>query len=388
MKPKLRPTLKITVMLLVMISVLFPYGTAYAEEDTETEEELKRQAEELDLSAWDGYFESSQLFSSLSIVSAGELVLNLSEEKGVSLVEAVLSIFKTELKNMGGAVAVLSAAALMTALAGLLPDDGVRRTASVILSLTAISLIAGAYASLLKTAKDAVKSMGEFTERSLPVMTTAMAALGSESSIAAMSPLMIFLSGTVVSVFERILLPTSLAAGVISIIDSVSENMRLSELVKLLRKAVKWTAGLITVLYSGAVSINSLTAASRDGLMIRTAKYTLDKLVPVVGSMVSGTVDSVMGCALMLRNGVGMAALILLLSVMLRPMLALISGIFVFRVTGALCQPTAEPRAVNLISCAADVTGDLLGCVMAVFSMLVLTVLVFTAAGGIAAGLW
>ena len=95
-----------------------------------------------------------------------------------------------------------------------------------------------------------------------------------------------------------------------------------------------------------------------------------------------------MGCALLIKNGVGTVAIIILLTIIIRPAIVLAAGVFIFRISAALCQPVADTRVVKLFSGASEITSYLFACVAVSGCMFALTMLVFIAAGGISAGLW
>ena len=95
-----------------------------------------------------------------------------------------------------------------------------------------------------------------------------------------------------------------------------------------------------------------------------------------------------MACALLIKNGVGAVALLILLSILIRPLVLLVSGMLIFRVSAALCAPAADPRVTRLFKNAADAVGGLFACTAVTGAMIMLTVLVFVTSAGISAGLW
>lgn len=390
------------ILMLLLLSVFLiaaPIAAADEEEcenarsqlSDEISDELERQLDELDLSAFESYFEDIESFTGEDIASLDEFLLHIAENGYDSTPDGTWGLIKRlageELRKSAGSIAALVAAALMTALSGIAGDNE-RPVLSLALSVTAITLASGVLALLCGTASDAVSSTGELTERAMPILTALLVSLGSAASAGIFRPLMLFLSGTVVKTIETFVLPLVLALGVLKIIDAVSERDRLDEFVKLTGKTIKWLLGLISVFYFAITAIQGLSVAARDGVALRTAKYALDRLVPVVGSMVSGTVDSVMGCALLIKNGVGIVTVIILLSLILRPLIVLGAGIFIFRASAALAQPVADKRVVKLFSGAAETVSYLFACTAAAGCMLAVTVLVFIAAGGVSAGLW
>ena len=363
-----------------------------APSDEELRDEIERQTEALDLAPLEEYFAELGSFTGEGMTSAEDFIAEYAGAdpggRPLDLWEILKARAKRELGRAAGAISSLASAAMLTALSGVVGDKGIKPILSFALSCTAAALAAGAFASLAGTAYDAVREAGKLTECAAPVMSALLVSMGSASSAGSFRPLMAFLSGTVVSLVEKAALPVVIAGGVFSIADAITDGKRVAELVKLCRTAAKWLLGLISTFYMGAAAVSGMTVAARDGVSLRTAKYAIDKLVPVVGNMVGGTVDAVMGCALLVKNGVGIAVILILLSRIARPLVVLAAGSLIFRAASAVCQPAADPNTVRLFSNAADTTSLLFACAAVTGAMLALTVLVFIASGGVTAGLW
>ena len=375
----------------VIVSILLPIAVFASEEDG-IADELERQLGEIDVSSWDEYFDDIGRITDEEFSGMDDMLLRFAERGSGSsssgLFDILISLIKQEVGRSLGAVAALAAAALVSALACFVSDEGVKRVLSVILGLTAVTTVLSMLLSLTGTAVKAIDETCDFAEKTTPVMSALMISAGASASLGIFRPLFLFLSGTVAKIVNGIVMPIVVAHGALTAADAFMGDAGLEGFIKLSKKAVKWILGALSVFYFGVTAVQGLTAAARDGVAIRTAKYALDKLVPIVGSMVSGTADSVMGCALLLKNGVGTAAVLILLSIIARPALIEFSGMLIFRLAAAICTPVAEGRAARLFSNAADTASQLLACTAVTGSMLAVTVLVIMASGGIAAGLW
>ncbi|MBQ3849406.1 MAG: stage III sporulation protein AE [Clostridia bacterium] len=392
-------TMLILIVILMASIALNAEAAAYGSSETdggsipnELSDELSRQIDELDLEGWNEYFDDIGSIMHFDIDSIDELLLRYANdgslESPTAIWDVVFGLFKKELNKSTGAICMLTAAAMLTALSGIISIDGIRHSLAFILCGTAVTLTAGVFASLCGIAKNAVEVTGELTERTMPIMSAMLVSLGANASAGIFRPLLTFLSGTVVGVIDRAVMPLVLAGGVLCIVDSLTDGSKLSEIVNLAKKTAKWMLGLLSTFYFGMTVLQGLNVAARDGISIRTAKFAIDKLVPVVGGMVSGSVDNVMGCALLIKNGVGTVAIIILLTIIIRPAIVLAAGVFIFRISAALCQPVADTRVVKLFSGASEITSYLFACVAVSGCMFALTMLVFIAAGGISAGLW
>lgn len=389
-----KPTLCIV---LFTIAILLA-APAVAENEAEpvTQEELiaeiERQAGELELSEWQSYFEEMGDIGIKRFGSVAGLILSYAERGSAaspgSIWDSALGMLKEALAGSMGMIAAVTAAAVVTCAAGILPLGGVRSAAGTALGILTVLMISGLLASLGSTASACVKKTAGFTEACLPVMTVLLSAVGATATAGVMQPLMLFLAGTMTGFIEKVIIPLILVGGVVCVLDCLDESGRLASLFRLIKKTVSWLMGLAAVLYFGVCAVQGLTVSAADGISVRTAKYAIDKLLPSTGGFIGGSADTFMSCALLVKNGAGAASVAILIGVIAKPLLAIGTGAFVFRAAAALAGPAASPQVIKMLGGAADIAGLLFGAAAVAGFMFVITVLVFTAAGGASAGLW
>lgn len=378
----------------LLLVLLVPTGASAQEPELSDElaEEVSRQLSGTDLSAWEEYAaELSEALGKRGLSAAGlvELIAEgAAENAPQSIFEAVKRIAAAELKGAAAPIALLTICSLLTSLSGVAARGRTKELLSFLLCGTALTATAAMLSSLAGRAATAVENAGDIASKSAPILTALLISSGSGAEASALRPLMGFLTETVIIAVQRLLLPAALASGVLALLDPLTPGGRLQRLVSLIRSGVKWCLGLLTTFFVGCAAVTGMTSASRDGVSIRTARYALDRLVPIVGNMVSGTVDSVMSCGLLIRSGAGVVTLLILILVLAGPLAVLASGIFVFRASAALSAPAADPAAVRLLSGAADTAELLFACAAASGCMLAVICFMFISSGGTAAGLW
>lgn len=89
------------------------------------------------------------------------------------------------------------------------------------------------------------------------------------------------------------------------------------------------------------MTIQGMTAATIDGVSIRTAKFAVDSFIPVVGGFLSDAVETIVGCSLLIKNAVGAFGLISLFSIIAFPALKVISLVLIYKVCAAVIEPVA-----------------------------------------------
>lgn len=105
---------------------------------------------------------------------------------------------------------------------------------------------------------------------------------------------------------------------------------------------------MLTV-FVGLLSLEGTLSSSVDGLTAKTAKAAVSSFIPVVGKMLGDTIDTVMGCASILKNAVGMVGVIIIIGICIGPVLKLASLTIIYHLGAALCQPIADEKIVKLL---------------------------------------
>ncbi len=178
-----------------------------------------------------------------------------------------------------------------------------------------------------------------------------------------------------------IILPLVLVCGALTIVSNISERMQVKRLAALIKSACSWITGIVFTVYVAISSIQGMTAASIDGISIRAAKYTIDRMVPIAGKMMSDTVDTVLSCTLLIKNAVGVAAIIICIVTVLAPVIQVLVNVFIFRASAAVLEPVADKRLVNCFTELSGVMVLVLVVLLSVGLMLIITVGLLMSAG-------
>lgn len=187
-----------------------------------------------------------------------------------------------------------------------------------------------------------VEEMAGLMQAIFPLLITLLAAVGGTSSSAFYHPAVMAAAGSMTTLIRHVTLPFAVSVAVLTMADGLSEGMRLSRMRQLFKQVAHWTLGFGFTVFIGVMTVQGLSAAAVDGISIRTAKYAIDNFVPVVGGMFADTVDTLVGCSLLVENAVGLLGLILLLAKLLSPLLQTAAAMLLYRGASALMQPMAD----------------------------------------------
>ena len=102
--------------------------------------------------------------------------------------------------------------------------------------------------------------------------------------------------------------------------------------------------------------------------------------------MVSGAVDAVIGGAVILKNAVGLAAILIIAAIVIRPIMMLIAGMLSLRISSAIIEPFAEPGITGILDGNADTISYLFAAVSAAASMFIVNIMVIMSLGNTLVG--
>ena len=275
---------------------------------------------------------------------------------------AALGIF---MREVGALIQMMLSVMLPVVLASLLMHtlspqsdslSAMSRSACFVLVLTPV--IVTTLGELSHT-RQTIVTMTRHMERLLPMLLTLLTALGGSASSAFLHPMVAAASGSMVFLAREVILRLVMCTCAVTAVNHLSDRAHLTRMAQLLRGAVCWLLGVSFTVFLGAMSLQGVTSASIDGVAIRAAKYAVDNFVPVVGGMFSDTMDTLVGCTLIVKNALGVAAVavvvglavavLVLVGALVGPLLRTLAVVFMLRLSAALLEPIADGDIVCAI---------------------------------------
>ncbi len=313
-------------------------------------------------------------------IVTGKIVLDAG-----SFLDVIGSIFFRELKN--NAVFFLQII-LLVILGGILKNmspsvgkDSVNEIAQFACYALVAALIAASFSSVIAGAVQTIDSMNTLLKASFPVLLTLLTALGGIYSAGVFKPVMPFMTAVSGTFLKDIMLPLVLIFAVLTLISNFSSRIQIKKLAGLAGSAGKWLIGIVSTVFLGVMAIQGISAGSFDGLSIRTAKFAVDKLVPVVGHMMSDTMDTVMSCSLLVKNAFGIVSLVVLCGVILLPLVKLIVLIFMYKASSAILEPVGDSRIVQCLHDMSEVITMLFAIMLVLGAMMFIAIALLIGTG-------
>lgn len=335
--------------LALLLICLLP-AQACAGED-EMQAEIRGVVEGLDFSGIEG----AALPDWFGYADVREAVLGLASGETLSVdgvLSGVLGAFGEAVRALGRTMIALMLPVLLVSV--LLHTIGAQKGAlaplsrSVCFVLILIPVMLLVFSELAHT-RETITAMTDRMDRLLPMLLTLLTALGGSASSAFLHPMVVAASGSMVFLAREVILRLVMCTCAVTAINHLSDRAHLTRLAQLLRSAVCWLLGVSFTVFLGAMSLQGVCSASIDGVVIRAAKYAVDNFVPVVGGMFSDTMDTLVGCTLIVKNALGVAAVMVLLGAVLGPLARTLAAVFLMKLSAALLEPVADVQIVHAI---------------------------------------
>lgn len=313
-------------------------------------------------------------------VVTGKIVLDAG-----SFLDVIGSIFFSELKN--NAIYFLQIM-LLVILGGILKNmspslgkDSVGEIAQFACYALVAALIAASFSAVITGAIKTIDTMNILLKASFPVLLTLLTAIGGIYSAGVFKPVMPFMTAVSGTFLKDIMLPLVLIFAVLTLISNFSSRIQIKKLAGLAGSIGKWLIGIVSTVFLGVMAIQGISAGSFDGLSIRTAKFAIDKFVPVVGRMMSDTMDTMMSCSLLVKNAFGVVTLVVLCGVILLPLVKLIVLIFMYKASSAVLEPVGDSRIVQCLHDMSEVITMLFAILLVLGAMMFIAIALLIGTG-------
>lgn len=289
------------------------------------------------------------LKDSIISLAKGEDTINIK-----SLLKGITNYFFKELsKNWKILSQVLFLSIICSVLVNIqssFENETVGELSFYICYLVLIGLSINSFMITVKIAGNAINDMVLLMQALLPGLMVLLLAIGGITSSSLFKPLILGAISAISTLMKDLVLPLILISSVIGIVSNISEKLQVSKLSEFIRKGVIYIIGISITLFMGIMSIKGAIGSKIDGLTIRTAKFAVNKFIPIVGSFLSDTMETVVGCSMVIKNSVGIFGLLALFLITIIPIIKITSLILVYKFTIVVIEPIANKRIVNCLS--------------------------------------
>ena len=375
---------------LVLILVVFGIGTRIvsAEETEGDAQEIREETENALMSEFDfdeiedslsGMF-PQQKISFEEVLS--ELITGNWSGLGRTflgyLSDRIFYEFRYNRENLVYMLMVALTAAVFTNFSSAFQNRQVSEISFYVLYMLLITLCLTAFRVAAQGLEENLDALVDFMRVLCPSYFLAVAfASGSVTSLFFYNVILVLIY-VVELVLVRFLLPVINVYIMIQVLGNLTGEDFLSEFAQLLQKLVSW---ILKSLLAGVVGINvvqGLLAPAIDSLRKSALTRTAESL-PWIGNAVGGAAEIVLGTAVLIKNGIGMAGAVIAVLICAVPVIQMLVLAFLYKLAAALVQPVSDKRITGCISSVSEGYELLLKVVFTAGVLFLLTIAIVAA---------
>lgn len=278
----------------------------------------------------------------------GNVSLSL-KDIGKGLYQIFFKEIRTSLILLAKILVITLISSILTNLQSTFENTSVSELANYISYVLIAILVISSFNQVMDLAKGTIDKMVGFMQAILPVLLTLLTAASGPNTKILFHPMIIMTVNLIGILIKTIILPLIFFSFIISIISNISSRTEFSKLSELGRQVITLIITGALTLFIGIITIYGL-GTKIDGITIRTAKFAIDKFIPIVGGFLSDAVDAVVGCSAILKNGLGFIGLLVLLFICILPVIKIIVLLFTYKIITVVIQPIGSPNLVEFFN--------------------------------------
>ena len=375
---------------IVILGCFFSPRTVYATEirDKDEQAELQKEAEE---TIWKE-FEFSEIEDLLDDIFPEKKtdfqdlikkMLSGQTEPSLQVIGEMISDqffyeWKSSKAGMVHILLIVIVAAVFTNFSNVFQNQQISEISFYVLYLLLITIGLNSFRILIVSASENLERLIGFMKVLGPVYFLAVAfAAGSSTSILFYNLvlLLIYLGELVILNF---LIPFVQVYIVVKVMNNLSEEDYLSKFAELCETVIAWTLKTLLAGVTGVNIIQGLLSPAIDSLK-RSVVGRSAEAIPVVGDAIGGVTEVMLGTAVLIKNGIGVAGALVCIGICLVPIIQMAVVTLLYKLIAAMIQPVSDKRIVGCISSIADGSQMLLRIIFTTGVLFLLTIAVVTA---------
>lgn len=295
---------------------------------------IKEQLEAMDIEQIEDLFDiASRNGSIFKDISPGEIIQSLIRGESIFDLNDILgAICNHFMHEITGSIVLGIQIVAICIIIGLLKnfstsfsDETVSSLGIIVCSCCVMILCLKVFMEVYKICSNSVETMTVTMQALLPVLVPLLIAMGSFTSGSILNPFIVTAITIFNSILQRVIMPAIYLSCIFILVNSLSDRDYVKKLALFIRGFAIAAMGLSVTLFSGLTIMQGMVTKTADGMLAKTAKYSVDNFVPIVGGFAADSIDLILSCTTIIKNGVGIFGLIIILTLLIIPMVKILA---------------------------------------------------------------
>ena len=320
---------------------------------------------------------SSDFFEDMSIADMLESAIS-GEIDNSTIFKKILNLLGSEvtstLTTLVGVLAIVLIHSILKSLTDNLEGSNISQIIYYVQYILIVTLIMANFSDIISSITDTIQNLVGFMNTLVPLLITLMMFTGSVTTSSLLEPIILFLIEFIGNIIVSLIVPTVSVITALIIISKISDKVQIGKLANFMKSSIVWILGIILTVFVGVVSLEGTLTSSVDGITAKTAKAAVSSLIPVVGKILGDSVDTILGCGVILKNAIGIIGVIIVIGICIIPIIKLATLSVMYSISSAIIEPIADEKIVKLLGEMGGVFKILLAILCSVSMLLIIGV--------------
>jgi stage III sporulation protein AE len=298
------------------------------------------------------------------------------------LVNAIKGEIKGNLSTFGSLISIALIAALFTNLSMAFKNNQVSETGYYVTYLLLFGLLIGSFITASKIASATISSILDFMRALVPTYFMSVAFTSGTTTSMMYYEAALMLITLVDFIMIKVIIPMIDFYLIIVLANNLSKEDMLSKLADLFATAIGWILKSMLAAVIGFNAIQGLIVPVVDQVK-RSTLMKASEAIPGIGDALGGVTQTILSAGVLLKNAIGVAGLIVLITIVAVPFLKLLIVTAIYKIGSAVLQPISDKRFIECISASGKSAALLLQTIFVgtVLFLLSITIVAVTTGG-------
>ncbi len=308
--------IKFLLTLLLFTVILLCPISAIADENTD----YQNQIENFDLSSFDLLDnDTKNLLEELGIDDFN--YENLSDISLDEIIKYISSLFlknsSTPIKSCIIIICFIVLSSIVKSFDFRLSNDSVSDMYSTVTNLVIAVFLTNQIYSSLKLACSTIRLCADFTYAFFPAFCIICASSGGAITSFSVNASLLVLSQALNFISANVFLPVVNCFMGIGICSSIRKDLNLSSVVSSFKNLITKAISTLSALFVSFLSLKTAVASRADALGLRSVRFAINSVVPIIGSSISEGLLSIQSYSSLVKTGVGIVGIIAICAIFL-----------------------------------------------------------------------
>ena len=222
-----------------------------------------------------------------------------------SIQDKLRELLDEPLRLLGTLMGMVVLCAVLGALRQSGTGSGMDEPFGVVAAASALVLLGEPVFGCVERTVQSLRECSLFVMSFAPVLSGILIAGGSPASAGAYNLMLYFVSQLLAELASKTLLPLLGVYLALCILSPLAPFLQVEQLTRAIHRLTCWGLGVLTTLFVGILSLQTVIGSGGDGILLKTSKFLVGSFVPVIGGTLSDAMGAARSCLHLMKGLVG-----------------------------------------------------------------------------------